>query len=98
MAHSAQHDWFGTGWALLLAVWTNLVSDLTAVLLWNSADGLAAQRSASAVGWPSRTNEGSMCGFRPSASTLATWLSSYYFSAAYCKEEHLTAVLPMELR
>ena len=28
-----------------------------------------------------------MCGFRPSASTLATWLSAYYFSAAYCREE-----------
>ena len=28
-----------------------------------------------------------MCGFRPSASTLATWLSAYYFSASYCEEE-----------
>ena len=28
-----------------------------------------------------------MCGFRPSASTLATWLSSYYFSASYREEE-----------
>ena len=28
-----------------------------------------------------------MCGFRPSASTLATWLSSYYSSAAYREEE-----------
>ena len=35
------------------------------------------------------TNEGSMCGFRSSASTLASWLSSYYFSEARCHEaEH----------
>ena len=28
-----------------------------------------------------------MCGFRPSASTLATWLSSYSFRASYREEE-----------